>query len=158
MSNWCADRCKRIGRYMLAQLKEPSTYRGAILIATAMGMKFTPSESEAIVVAGLLAAGLVGVIFTDGNTKKVSDIKDDVDAITDRQRKEIADEVLSKTEADFVGPPSPVVQGAVDHADPSGESDTRRVAALRFLGGLSKFTVYVARMLVRIIKSIKAPK
>ena len=45
--------------YILDRLAENSTWRGIILVATAIGLKVEPDHQEAIVAAGL---GLVGAI------------------------------------------------------------------------------------------------
>ncbi len=46
--------------YLLARLQEPSTWRGLVLIATALGAVLSPDQQEAIVAGGLLVAGLIG--------------------------------------------------------------------------------------------------
>lgn len=46
-------------------LSEPSTWRGIVWILTAIGLKFDPSQSEAVVTAGLAVAGTIGVFFKD---------------------------------------------------------------------------------------------
>lgn len=51
--------------YILNRLREPSTWRGLILIATAAGATVTPQMAEAIVTAGIGLAGLVGVVTSD---------------------------------------------------------------------------------------------
>ena len=51
--------------YFLARAKEPSTWRGAILFLTAIGVPIAPAMSEAIVTAGLGLAGLIGMITSD---------------------------------------------------------------------------------------------
>lgn len=45
--------------YILDRLSENSTWRGLILVGTAVGLKLDPEHQEAIVAAGL---GLVGAI------------------------------------------------------------------------------------------------
>ncbi len=45
--------------YILDRLAENSTWRGIILVATAVGLKLEPDHQEAIVAAGL---GIVGAI------------------------------------------------------------------------------------------------
>ena len=45
--------------YILDRLSENSTWRGILLVATALGVSLSPSHQEAIVSAGL---GLVGAI------------------------------------------------------------------------------------------------
>lgn len=51
--------------YILARVREPSTWRGIILLLTAIGVPVAPQMAEAIVTAGLGVAGLVGVISPD---------------------------------------------------------------------------------------------
>lgn len=50
-------------QYILERLKEPSTWRGLVLIATALGAKISPDQAEAIVVAGLFLVGAIGAGF-----------------------------------------------------------------------------------------------
>lgn len=52
-------------RYLLDRLKEPSTWRGLALLATAAGVTLTPEQMQAIVAAGLAASGLIGVFTRD---------------------------------------------------------------------------------------------
>ena len=56
--------------YLRARLLEPSTWRGLVLISTALGAMLTPEQQEAIVTAGLLIAGLVGAAFPDKHVKE----------------------------------------------------------------------------------------
>jgi hypothetical protein len=51
--------------YFLARAKEPSTWRGAILFLTAIGVPLAPQLQEAIISAGLGIVGLVGVLTAD---------------------------------------------------------------------------------------------
>jgi hypothetical protein len=52
-------------QYILDRAKEPSTWRGAILFLTAIGVPIAPQLAEAIVTAGLGLAGLVGILTPD---------------------------------------------------------------------------------------------
>ena len=47
---------------LLAKLSENSTWRGMILVATAVGVKIEPELQEAILVAGLSLVGLINII------------------------------------------------------------------------------------------------
>ena len=47
--------------FALDRLKENSTWRGLIMLATAAGLKLDPSQGEAIVAAGLALVGLINV-------------------------------------------------------------------------------------------------
>jgi hypothetical protein len=53
---------KKIIETLLEKLNENSTWRGLILIATAVGVKIEPELQEAILVAGLGLVGLINVI------------------------------------------------------------------------------------------------
>jgi len=51
--------------YLLARIREASTWRGAIFFATALGIPIAPALADAIITAGLALAGLVGVLIPD---------------------------------------------------------------------------------------------
>jgi len=51
--------------YFLARAKEPSTWRGAILFLTAIGVPIAPQMAEAVISTGLAVAGLIGVVAPD---------------------------------------------------------------------------------------------
>lgn len=53
---------KKVIDVLLEKLSDNSTWRGILLIATAVGIKLDPSMQEAILVAGLGAVGLINVI------------------------------------------------------------------------------------------------
>jgi len=53
---------KKIIETLLEKLNENSTWRGLILIATAVGVKIEPELQEAILVVGLGLVGLINVI------------------------------------------------------------------------------------------------
>ena len=52
-------------QYLVARMKEPSTWRGFILLLTAIGVPVAPELQEVIVSAGLGLAGLIGVVTAD---------------------------------------------------------------------------------------------
>lgn len=52
-------------RFLLARLAEPSTYKGAILAATGLGVYVRPEIAAAITSIGLGVAGLIGVFTAD---------------------------------------------------------------------------------------------
>ena len=56
---------ERLKVYAIKRGQEASTYRGIVMILTAVGTQISPTTQEAIIAFGLLAAGLVGVIFSD---------------------------------------------------------------------------------------------
>jgi C4-dicarboxylate transporter len=51
--------------YILARLKEASTWRGIAALITAAGVSLSPAQSDAIVAAGLSIIGLIAVFFKD---------------------------------------------------------------------------------------------
>jgi hypothetical protein len=51
--------------YILARAAEASTWRGVILLLTAVGIPVAPALADQIVTAGLAVAGLVGVLSAD---------------------------------------------------------------------------------------------
>ena len=51
--------------YMIERMKEPSTWRGIVLLLTAIGVPVAPAMAEAIVSVGLAVAGLIGVATPD---------------------------------------------------------------------------------------------
>ena len=51
--------------YLIERAKEPSTWRGIVLLLTAVGVPVAPAMSEAIVSVGLAVAGLIGVVTAD---------------------------------------------------------------------------------------------
>jgi hypothetical protein len=52
----------KIVNILLERLSENSTWRGLILIATAIGVKLEPELQESIIVAGLSLVGLINVV------------------------------------------------------------------------------------------------
>ena len=48
--------------YILDRAKEPSTWRGALLFLTAIGVPIAPALAEHIVTFGLGLAGIVGMV------------------------------------------------------------------------------------------------
>lgn len=52
-------------RYLLNRLKEASTWRGLVLVITALGVQLTPDQLSAIVATGLAVSGLIGAFFPD---------------------------------------------------------------------------------------------
>lgn len=56
--------------WLLSQLQQPSTWRGLVLVATALGAKWSPDSQEAIITVGIGAAGALGVLLPDSFKKK----------------------------------------------------------------------------------------
>ena len=52
-------------QYLLDRAKEPSTWRGVVLIVTSCGIALRPEQIEAISFVGLFIAGLLGAATKD---------------------------------------------------------------------------------------------
>ena len=48
--------------WLLDRLKEESSWRGIVLLVTALGVKLDPERGEAIIALGLAIVGLINVI------------------------------------------------------------------------------------------------
>ncbi len=51
--------------YILDRAKEPSTWRGLVLLITAAGVNIAPELANAVVTFGIGLAGLLGVVTKD---------------------------------------------------------------------------------------------
>ena len=51
--------------YVVNRAKEASTWRGAIMMLTALGLNISPEMADAIIGVGIAVAGAVGVLFPD---------------------------------------------------------------------------------------------
>ena len=51
--------------FLKKRLKEPSTWRGFVLVLTACGVQLSPEQAQAIITAGLALAGAIGVFAPD---------------------------------------------------------------------------------------------
>jgi hypothetical protein len=51
--------------YLIDRLDERSTWRGVVLVLTALGVTLSPEQAEAIIAAGIAGAGLIGVFAAD---------------------------------------------------------------------------------------------
>lgn len=54
-----------VGRYIIERAKEPTTWRGLVLILTAIGVQVSPEKQELIVTIGLGFAGLIGAAIPE---------------------------------------------------------------------------------------------
>lgn len=61
------DAGNKIMNWLITRLKEGSTWRGLVWLLTVCGVLLTPEQTEAIVLAGMALAGLLGVFFTDNS-------------------------------------------------------------------------------------------
>ena len=53
---------KKIVLFIIEQLKQPSTWRGIVMVATSVGLVVEPQLADKIIVAGTGVAGLIGVL------------------------------------------------------------------------------------------------
>ena len=51
--------------WVLARLREPSSWRGLVWLLTVFGLSLRPDQAEAIAIAGVALAGLLGVFLSD---------------------------------------------------------------------------------------------
>ena len=51
--------------YVVNRAKEASTWRGVIMLLTALGLNLSPEMADAIISVGIAVAGAVGVLFPD---------------------------------------------------------------------------------------------
>lgn len=51
--------------YLIARLREASTWRGLVMLATAVGLKVEPQVADSIIAVGIAVAGAVGAVFPD---------------------------------------------------------------------------------------------
>ena len=54
---------KNAFKWAINQLKQPSTWRGMVMLATSVGLVIEPQLADKIIVAGTGVAGLIGVMF-----------------------------------------------------------------------------------------------
>ena len=52
-------------KYFLNRLREASTWRGLVLVVTALGVQITPDQIDTVVAVGLALSGLIGEFFPD---------------------------------------------------------------------------------------------
>lgn len=55
-------------KWLLARLREPSTWRGLVWLLTVLGVKLAPEAWEYIMTAGMALAGLLGVLTREEPT------------------------------------------------------------------------------------------
>ena len=51
--------------YVVNRAKEASTWRGVIMLLTALGLNISPEMADAIIGVGIAVAGLVGMLLPD---------------------------------------------------------------------------------------------
>ena len=61
---------KKIIPFIVKRAKEPSTWRGLVMLLTAFGISVNPELVTHIVAAGTGVAGLIGVFAPDPGTPK----------------------------------------------------------------------------------------
>lgn len=56
---------KQLTDYLIARARERSTWLGLISLATALGLVLSPAQQDAVIAAGMAAAGLIGAVTRD---------------------------------------------------------------------------------------------
>lgn len=51
--------------YLLARLREPSTWRGLVMLLAAAGVPLAPEMANVVISVGMALAGLIGVAAPD---------------------------------------------------------------------------------------------
>lgn len=59
-------------QFLLNRLREPSSWRGVILLLTALGVHIRPELGEAIIALGMALAGGVAVVTPDAGVQRQS--------------------------------------------------------------------------------------
>tara|TARA_R110000868_G_scaffold96010_7_gene264131 strand:- start:440 stop:607 length:168 start_codon:yes stop_codon:yes gene_type:complete len=54
-----------MSKYFFDRAKEPSTWRGLVMLLTAIGIPIAPDLANAIITAGLALVGVIGVATPD---------------------------------------------------------------------------------------------
>ena len=54
-------------KYIVDRLKEQSTWRGLVLLATAAGIPVAPAQAEAIIAFGMAIVGAINVFSVEKN-------------------------------------------------------------------------------------------
>jgi hypothetical protein len=55
--------------FILARMKEPSTWRGLVVLASGLGIALNPEQVAAISALGMSLAGTIGVFTSDPKKK-----------------------------------------------------------------------------------------
>jgi hypothetical protein len=59
----------KTSEYIILKLSEESTWRGIVLLVTALGAKLAPDMAESIITVGLALVGLINVVKKQGASK-----------------------------------------------------------------------------------------
>lgn len=66
------NKSKALITYLIERLQEPSTIRGIVLVASALGAKYNQELQSSIIEFGLIIAGIIAILTPDSLlTKKV---------------------------------------------------------------------------------------
>lgn len=127
-------------KWILARLREPSSWRGIVWLLTVFGLALKPDQAEAIVTAGMALAGLLGVFLSDDRSHPVERDAvgcggDSAASGADRVRDDLP-------ELELVGKPlgaadrGGAADSGLDHRSPvsSGTADELRVQSERSPG------------------------
>jgi hypothetical protein len=93
-------------KWIIDRLKEGSTWRGLVWLLTVCGVLLTPEQAEAIGLAGMALAGLLGVFLPD-DQKTVNVVLPSIDRVSTptlgRVRESVPAEFDSKIDGNGFG-------------------------------------------------------
>lgn len=84
--------------WILQRLREPSTWRGLVWLATVAGLALSPQQAEAIVTAGMALAGLLGVFLPEKSVDALPPIDLQSVPAADRLRVELPTQRPAETD------------------------------------------------------------
>jgi hypothetical protein len=56
---------------------EPSTWKAVVWLLTSFGIVITPDQEQYIAILGMMAVGLLGLLFKDNKPKPETEVDDD---------------------------------------------------------------------------------
>lgn len=65
-------RLNKLWFYLRSRIKERSTWRGAVVVLSALGIALEPEQAEAVIVAGLAIGGLMETLLPEHAGQDVS--------------------------------------------------------------------------------------
>ena len=126
--------------WVLARLREPSSWRGIVWLLTVFGLALKPDQAEAIVTAGMALAGLLGVFLSDDRPHSVERdavgrVGDSAASGVDRVRDDLPElELVGKPMGDVGRAPAADSGHHHQRVVPGGTADELRVQSERSPG------------------------
>ncbi len=126
--------------WVLARLREPSSWRGIVWLLTVFGLVLKPDQAEAIATAGMALAGLLGVFLSDDRPHSVERdavgrVGDSAASGADRVRDDLPElELVGKPMGDVGRAPAADSGRGHQSPIPGGPADELRVPSERSPG------------------------